>query len=351
MTSASTLVTSASGFSPEAQSLPLCTVANVGNPPSSVGVWPSYEGLTYDLNNAEFRQIGLPVSPSAPAGERGAKSREVCLHSLENQAASTLAQARRRDNLPGIHCEPKPLPKHKHRILTTPQSWPTRTPGRQLTTQITATLTSRLPFSWRLHSVQDLSEQSPQRIRSRTLSHPCMDDWCALFNTYKSQGGNLYLQTQTPNAFITTPLTGNSQQRSHPCANPCTGTFSGSNFPAGDTIAGMNCLLNAGPPPKDDAACGPKWNFGRDGLHLRFPHVMSKPNGRNAEAVGVTTFLTRYLYATGNNASTIEVYFCDWEYAYNNIGSGALGCQKSDFTYTRKCLQRVYSATPINQPG
>jgi hypothetical protein len=32
-------------------------------------------------------------------------------------------------------------------------------------------------------------------------------------------------------------------------------------------------------------------------------------------------------FAANNFASTIEVYFCDWEFGYNFANSGSLGCQ------------------------
>jgi hypothetical protein len=35
-------------------------------------------------------------------------------------------------------------------------------------------------------------------------------------------------------------------------------------------------------------------------------------------------------FAQLHHANTIEVYFCDWEFAYNNTRSTSLGCQASD---------------------
>src|SRR5579863_6327711 len=32
-------------------------------------------------------------------------------------------------------------------------------------------------------------------------------------------------------------------------------------------------------------------------------------------------------FAQAHFANTVEVYFCDWEFGYNNAGSGGLGCQ------------------------
>jgi hypothetical protein len=57
------------------------------------------------------------------------------------------------------------------------------------------------------------------------------------------------------------------------------------------------------------------------------PHVSACP-----QQTGGTLYVGDYIpdtvpFAAAHYANTIEVYFCDWEYAYNNIGSGALGCQ------------------------
>lgn len=35
-------------------------------------------------------------------------------------------------------------------------------------------------------------------------------------------------------------------------------------------------------------------------------------------------------FAKLHNANTLEVYFCDWEFAYNLANSGTLGCQSAD---------------------
>jgi hypothetical protein len=35
-------------------------------------------------------------------------------------------------------------------------------------------------------------------------------------------------------------------------------------------------------------------------------------------------------FASANYAQTIEVYFCDWEVAYNLTNSGTLGCQSAN---------------------
>jgi hypothetical protein len=39
-------------------------------------------------------------------------------------------------------------------------------------------------------------------------------------------------------------------------------------------------------------------------------------------------------FAAANYASTIEVYFCDWEFAYNPNNSAAVGCQAGVSPYS-----------------
>lgn len=50
-------------------------------------------------------------------------------------------------------------------------------------------------------------------------------------------------------------------------------------------------------------------------------------------------------FASANYASTIEVYFCDWEYAFNVTGASALGCQNQ----VSSTLSNAY-ANVLNNP-
>jgi hypothetical protein len=68
------------------------------------------------------------------------------------------------------------------------------------------------------------------------------------------------------------------------------------------------------------------------------------------QQTGGTLYVGDYLpdtipFAATNYASTIEVYFCDWEYAYNDTGSGALGCQNQ----VSSTLSNAYAGV-LNNP-
>jgi hypothetical protein len=173
-----------------------------------------------------------------------------------------------------------------------------------------------------------------------TTQDPCTNDWCNLFAQYAGLGGNLYLQTTIPNNFATVQITSivpNTQQtQTVTCATPCT---SAASFP-GAQYGGLYqqegfALPNSSGGKHEYKIAATNTSNGTgilDATHFTCDPSTICPTNLNFP---VTLYVGDYLpdtipFAASHYASTVEVYFCDWEFAYNNSNSQSLGCQVED---------------------
>lgn len=180
-------------------------------------------------------------------------------------------------------------------------------------------------------------------------TRPCTDDWCKNFSLYYggTQQANLYLQTTEPNTQVSYAI--QSISRNFPYQNTglvtCMGTCTNS---AGAPVApgaeapigiyspeGFALSPGAGPNKTTYHIAETLGNPPTQGILNSTQFTCDATTPCPAQSGG-TLYVGDYLpdtipFAAANYADTIEVYFCDWEFAFNpNSGTAQNFCQLSN---------------------
>jgi hypothetical protein len=184
-------------------------------------------------------------------------------------------------------------------------------------------------------------------VFSLPVGRPCGDDWCANFATYwpSYTGGNQYLQTETPNLQATYSISSVSTQTNRNGIVTCSGSSNCTNF------------SNAGDDSPDSAGAQPSLLYSGEGFALsvgsgqkasyKIGQILTGttfscdpatpcPQNLNQQTLWQGDYLPDTIpFALNNYADTLEIYFCDWDYALNkNSGTNGNGCQAYDATYS-----------------
>jgi len=184
-------------------------------------------------------------------------------------------------------------------------------------------------------------------VFSLPVGRPCGDDWCANFATYwpSYTGGNQYLQTETPNlqatyaiASVVVNPTYNNGLVTCSGPNACANTGAGDYSP--DSAGAQPSLLYAGQGFALSQNGGSKTSY-KIGQIVTSTSFTCDPTTKCAQNLNPQTlWQADYLpdtipFAVNNYADTLEIYFCDWDYALNkNSGTNGNGCQAYDATYS-----------------
>jgi hypothetical protein len=345
------------GLASGGENLPICTTTGSGN--NTKGVWPSPQGLTYDLgSNGATSPDWFATTPTCPGGsndEAACRGKYAYLTGSPNGATidgtgyiqtifpafkASLAQ----------YESTSPL-YYKPFIMASAHSGP---PGSAPDISYADT-EAPIFINWPCGSCEESGFGDPSLNEYDLLDNDpnqrCINDWCDLFGMYNHLGGNLYLQTETPNPFVTVQISGISAATQQvTCATNCTSaaSFTGSAFKGLENQEGFAV---AGATP------GQKYMFkiamngvGNDGK--TFTLDSSTPFNTQNITFPTTLYVGDYLpdttpFAQVHFANTIEVYFCDWEFAYNFPGDGSLGCQNQTFN---TASQSAAYATILGNP-
>ncbi len=172
------------------------------------------------------------------------------------------------------------------------------------------------------------------------LNYPlraCTDDWCNLFS---SEGGFHYLQTTIPNNAATYSINNISVAAPYTnglvtCNGSCTNTTGFPTAPGatlGGLYAGEGFALALGVGPKKTT-----YKIAQQGTNTGIISANSFTCDSNtpcSKQTGGTVYVGDYLpdtipFASANGTYTFEIYFCDWEFAFNKQ-SGGSNCQAYD---------------------
>jgi hypothetical protein len=317
------------GLAEGGENQPLCTEGFLNS--HNVGIWPSPAGLSYDLANninpdwfASTKVCNSPPGPECQGKDAylegityppgyvktifGEMQNDLALWK-NHYAVNTLQQI-----MANTHTGPPALSDVNYAdreacIFA----------GNEPTCIPPGTYGSNSGFG-----MQALSEWDIANVN--TLSG-CTDNWCANFKKYTGEGLNLYLQTWAPNnepAYSISSISNNAGSWVVTCTSTCTvsGVKKGLSEKAVVKIAGNsgttgtfdiphNGVLNATQFELDSALC-------------------TSNNNHCADGSGGTAYTADYIpdtvpFAVSNFADTLEIYFCDWEFAFSS-SSGSNGC-------------------------
>jgi hypothetical protein len=322
------------GLASGGEDLPICTSTGSGS--STKGVWPSPQGLTYDL--ATYGPLGpdwfattypCTTDPScqgryayidgSPNGVTTDGTGYVATVFAAFQASLTRYMSAN--------------PLYKPYIMASAHSGPP-----QSLDSTWADDEAKIFMKWPCRNCEQ-SGFGDQSLNEYDLLNdtqdPCTNDWCNLFSDYTSYGGNLYLQTTIPNDFATSQISSINQTSQVVTCNQCTsqanfsgqygGLYNGEGFAVPSALGGKYMFKIASNGVSDAN------HFTLDSTTVYNPNIQSI----NFPA---TLYVGDYLpdtipFAAAHFANTIEVYFCDWEFAYNP-GSASVTCQPHDPTIT-----------------
>lgn len=346
------------GLAEGGENQPFCTVQSNNNGQSYTGIWPSPGGLLYDLNPANntapdwYTTTGTCLNDAECqgkyayiAGNPGGSQHDATgfvQTMFDNFYANLKALAYPWQIMANIHDGP---PNNQD------TDYPSReapvflgVPGPPCTGDCNYT-----GFGQESLSEYDLNYPDRQ----------CNDLWCSLFNEYENSTGaqpNFYLQATEPNnqvTFVVDSVTQNHQWPNglvhcHGANNSaCTNTTGLPAYP-GQVLNGMypqeGFSFTAGTGPNKTTYKIAQQAFGTNGSPtdgiIDANDFTCDVTTQCTFKVSNTLYVGDYLpdtipFASVNYAQTIEVYFCDWEFAYNTqSGTNGIGCQAYSSQYS-----------------
>jgi hypothetical protein len=322
------------GLADGGENLPICTSANINNAPTTTGIWPSPQGLAYDLTN--YGSLGPDWFVTTNPCPGGANDELACRGKYAYLGGSPN----------GVQTDG---PGYVLTIFRAFQSSRTNYSGNGFTPSVMANIhagppTNNPDTSW---SDQDAAiftipcdsctgagfgeESLNEYDLLDSKQDPCTDDWCNLFDEYHVYGGNLYLQTTTPNPFVTAQIASVSKQnQTVTCMNNCTiaASFPGSSFKGLQPQEGFALVDSTGKEEMFKIASTTITSMTQFTFDPTTPYLgdLTPPI-----ILRVGDYLPDTIpFAAFHSANTLEVYFCDWEVAYNLANSGTLGCQSAN---------------------
>lgn len=349
------------GLSSGGENFPVCAQTLVNN--STTGVWPSHQGLSYDLSipNQGISPDWYQTSPNCPTGgEASCQGKYAYISgSLDGvqfdgpgYVATMFAafQASRAKYATSAFNPQVVANAHSGPPVLTDMSYADQ--------EAQIFIGSMVPGYCGYCGESGFGQESLSEydVWSLPIGRPCDDDWCALFKQYSpNYAANYYLQTTIPNLqavySIQSITTGNGKypQGLVTCAPPpapsCT------NFNSNPPAFSPGGLYNeegfAYTASNGTTSSYKVANNGKDGngnaVGILSATQFTCDTTTQCLAAGNTTLYTGdYIpdtipFAAKNHASTIEVYFCDWEFALNSRSSpSTTGCQNYDTTYSPK---------------
>jgi hypothetical protein len=324
------------GLASGGENLPICTTTGGGS--NTEGVWPSPQGLTYDLNSNGVTSpdwfATTPICPGGQNDELACRGKYAYLSGSPN-GATIDGNGYVATIFPAFQASLKTYtsanPLYKPFIMASAHSGP---PGS--TPDISYADTEAAIFmKWPCLNCEQsgFGDQSLNEydLLDNDPNQRCTNDWCDLFSQYSGLGGNLYLQTETPNPFVTMQIQSiNSTSQIVTCANLCTSmaTFTGSAFKGLDNQEGFGLRNASGLVGEGEYKIAQNGVLSATQFLCDSSTVCPQVNTNSNTTLYVGDYLPDTIpFAQAHFANTIEVYFCDWEFAYNNTGSGELGCQ------------------------
>jgi hypothetical protein len=309
------------GLAEGGENQPLCTVGTVNG--HNYGIWPSPQGLSYDLiqtNNTDPDWFTTTVTyPCTPASNCQGKDAYLNGDATGDGSGYVKTIFANMQNDLGVwiqHYTQKTL-----QIVDNTHAGP---PGNtdnnyaDVEAAIFAGDGSTSGFGMESLSEWDVANGP----------NGCIDDWCANFKTYHGNGLNLYLQTTNPNSepvYFITSVANSSGKWVVNCTATCTDYSPG----------GVKGGFQASQYVKIGGNSGTSGTFDITGTNSPTQFVIDSAlcgvNG-NVCAAGTSgiAYTGDYLpdtvkFATNNYADTLEIYFCDWEFAFS-ANSSSNGC-------------------------
>ncbi len=186
--------------------------------------------------------------------------------------------------------------------------------------------------------VESLSEYD---VFSYPIGRTCSDNWCDNFVAFNGNSDlNLYLQTETPNLYATYAIkdviqNGQYSGNEVECKTSCT-TTSGQNSPDNPAAAPMEIYSGQGFALLGNSSESSSQVYQVLGSTRFACSSLAQCPTSGTETLYSGDFLPDTIpFAASLGTKTIEVYFCDWEYAFNGNSSTTYNnCQPYDSTYS-----------------
>jgi hypothetical protein len=347
------------GLTSGGEDFPVCAQSLVNN--TTTGVWPSPQGLNYDL-----------TVPNGAISPDWYETTAVCPGGVNDEAACRGKYAYLLGSPNGITLDGNGYVATMFKAFQASRSTYYGTGGPQVVAnahtgppsltdmsyadqEASSIIGSTLPGCGGYCGKSGFGQESLSEydVWSLPIGRACDDDWCHLFQEYSPTfPGNYFLQTTLPNSKAVYPIHTISTATPYlqglvTCSSPCT------NF-------------NTSPPAFSPSGLYPQEGFAitANGATKSYK-IATNGTDSGGNPVGVLSstqftcdtntfcptiaqnqnqilYTGDYLpdtvsFAGRTDASTIEVYFCDWEFALNsNSSQTTTGCQAYDSVYSPK---------------
>ncbi len=341
------------GLASGGENLPACTITNLGNPPAATGVWPSPQGLSYDLHHipaiAPDWYATTQMCPGGTGDEAACRGKYAYIAGSPNSGSQTtdgpgyvktMFAAFQASLTHWVSYYPHPV-----QIVGSAHSGPPLSGDYDYADrEAPIYMGSAQPGGCGYCGTSGFGQESLSEYDVwDPVGGKCDDDWCQLFSTYHSfiDGGNFYLQTTIPNTqptYTISQIVNSYQGQSYQfglviCASTCT-----SYSPPTGSVAGIYphegfALLNSNGTKSSYKVAANAFDpiTGAQIEGVLSPTMFTCDGIRPCPLTGTQQFLWSgdYIpdtipFAKSKYASTLEIYFCDWEFAYNT--SAVTGC-------------------------
>ncbi|HEY3972206.1 MAG TPA: hypothetical protein VGM18_04330 [Candidatus Sulfotelmatobacter sp.] len=307
------------GLAEGGENQPLCTTGTVGG--TNYGIWPNAKGLSYDLSNSIdpdwFQTTSAYTYPSPCDTYTSCQGKDAYLEGVNNPPGyvSTLFSEMQTDLNMWNADYTTPI-----NIVANTHTGPPGNTDLSYANVEASIFASYGPVSG--HGVSGFGMESLSEWDVANAPSNCTQNWCANFTTYSDSGSNpymlnLYLQTTTPNSepvFSISSIT-HTTGASTATVN-CTSTCA--------TTGASGGLLKQTQWVKVAGNSGTSGTFTISSVNSSTQFVIGTCGvGGNTCGAGSsgTLYTGDYLpdtipFAKSYYADTIEVYFCDWEFAF-----------------------------------
>ena len=321
------------GLAEGGENQPYCTIHS-----ASLGIWPSPAGLSYDLANGitpNWYQTADNYPACATGSTDTCRGKDAYLEGKVSQPGvafqgyvQTIWSVLQND-LATWNTVPN--------IMANTHSGPPSLTDTNYA-DVEACIFSGNPIGSSLCSVTDYAGTSGFGMEALSewdvANGPdnCTDDWCYNFDLYHGYGLNLYLQTAFPNSepgYTISSIASTGGAWEVTCSSPCATTGNGGS---------LQPLAKSEPVKIVSTNTNGTFSIASVINSTQFTISLCGVNGNVCAAgTGGTVYSMDYLpdtvpFAITNYADTLELYYCDWAYAFSTNSSND-GCATQESPY------------------
>jgi hypothetical protein len=322
------------GLAEGGENQPLCTTGTVSG--TNYGIWPSPQGLSYDLVNSIDPDWFATTTATPPCSPTSAcQGKDAYLEGI-NYAPGYVKTMWSEMQSDLASWDPDYSPNWINLVANTH----TGPPGNSDISY--ANIEASIFGSYGPVSSNGVSGFGMESLSEWDVANApsdCTENWCANFTTYSSSGTNpdklnLYLQTTTPNSepvYTVSSITHSSGSTSTvTCSSTCA------------TTGATGGLLKTTQWVKITGNSGASGVFTISSVSSSTQFVVTSCSGTGDSCTagtfsGGTIYTGDYLpdtipTAVAYYADTLEVFFCDWEFAF--VASPISSCPAHNATYS-----------------